>query len=265
MLFCMSRTGKTFKLSVHYALNMAFKLLVSGRYCTKKKGVTMTLDKLLTPELYAQVQQAIDTANAQVTDKTKQIRFVDLSEGGYVAKGKHDDKVNALSAQVTDLQSQIEQRNTDMADLQTKLTAAAADTGKLTEAQKALTDLQAKYDSDKAEWEKRTAEQTYDFMLREKSNGLKFSSPAAKRDFLAQAKGKNFKIEGENMYGYDEFLSQYDTDNPGAFIKDDPAPAADDSGEKPPQIVLPQGTQNPAADKNAFNFHFNGVRPMPEE
>lgn len=228
----------------------------------------MTLEQVLAPELYAQVQAAIDEANAKVTDKAKQIRFVDLSEGGYVAKGKHDDKVNALSTQVGDLQSQIEQRNKDMADLQAKLTAAQTDTGKLTEAQSALAALQAKYDGDKAEWEKKTAEQAYDFMLREKSGALKFSSPAAKRDFLAQAKSKNFKIDGEQMYGYDEFLTQYDTDNPGAFVKEEPKTPEDENtagGDKAPQIVLPQGTQGNTPDKNAFNFHFNGVRPTPQE
>lgn len=225
----------------------------------------MTLEQLLTPELYAQVQTAITEANAKETDKSKHIRFVDLGEGGYVARGKHDDKVSSLTAQVTELQSQIAQRDADMADLQTKLTAAQTDTGKLTEAQTALTALQEKYNSDKAEWESKSAAQAYEFMLREKSSGLKFSSPAAKRDFLRQAKEKNFKIEGDTMYGYDEYVSQYDTENPGAFIKDDPAAGAENGDENSPKIVLPQGQQQKAVDKNAFSFHFSGVRPEPKE
>ncbi len=45
----------------------------------------MTLKDLLSPELYAQVQAEIDKRNAGQEDKTKHVRFADLSEGGYVS------------------------------------------------------------------------------------------------------------------------------------------------------------------------------------
>ena len=43
----------------------------------------MKLEELLTPEVYEQVRAAIDKANEGQTDKTKHVRFADLSEGGF--------------------------------------------------------------------------------------------------------------------------------------------------------------------------------------
>ena len=45
----------------------------------------MKLNELRSPELYAQVQAEIDKVNAGQPDKTKHVRFADLSEGGYVS------------------------------------------------------------------------------------------------------------------------------------------------------------------------------------
>ena len=95
----------------------------------------MKLNELLSPELYAQVQAEIDKVNAGQPDKTKHVRFADLSEGGYVSVDKYNSQVNGLNQQVKDLQGQLTQRDTDISDLQGKLTAAQADATKLAEVQ----------------------------------------------------------------------------------------------------------------------------------
>ena len=46
----------------------------------------MKLEDLMSPEAYAQFKAAIDKANAGQPDKTKHVRFADLSEGGYVSR-----------------------------------------------------------------------------------------------------------------------------------------------------------------------------------
>ena len=112
----------------------------------------MKLNELLSPELYAQVKARIDEVNAGQTDKTKHVRFADLSEGGYVSVDKHNSQVNALTQQVTDLQGQITQRDNDITGLQSKLTAAQADATKLADVQTELSGLQAKYDTDQRTW-----------------------------------------------------------------------------------------------------------------
>lgn len=200
----------------------------------------MKLEDVLSPELYAQVKAAIDEHNAAETDKTKHVRFVDLSEGGYVSAEKYNAKITALSEMNEDLKGQITKRDADMNDLNARLTAAQTDAGKLAEAQTALSDLQTRYETERGEWESKAQRREYEFKVREKAGNLKFTSPAVKRDFISQAMAKNFATEGDNLLGYDEFVTQYTTDNPGAFAADAPAP----------QIVAPNGSYTPPGKKS---------------
>lgn len=210
----------------------------------------MKLNELLSPELYAQVQAEIDKANAGQTDKTKHVRFADLSEGGYVSVEKYNSQVNGLSQQVKDLQGQLTQRDTDISDLQGKLTEAQADATKLADVQTQLTGLQAKYNKDQQDWATKTAKQRKEFMVREKANGLKFSSAAAKRDFLGQANGKDFQLDGETLMGYEDFLSKYKAENPGALMEEEPPAPAPDPDPKQPKIVLPGTPGGPVHGKS---------------
>lgn len=211
-----------------------------------------------------------DQLSAKV--KEAKLNVVNIADGSYVSKAKFDDKVGTLQQQVTDLQGQITQRDTDITDLQTKLTAAQTDAGKLSDAQQQLVNMQTKYNTDKADWEKKAAKQAYEFMVREKANGMKFTSPAAKRDFVRQANGKDFKIDGDTLLGYDDFVTKYKAENPGAIAEDttdggNPNPdAGGNPDNKPnPAIVLPSGGAKGAPDQSAFGFHFQGVRPKPTE
>lgn len=208
----------------------------------------MKLNEMLSPELYAQVQAAIDKVNAGQTDKTKHVRFADLSEGGYVSVEKYNSQVNGLTQQVKDLQGQISQRDTDIADLNSKLTAAQGDAAKLADVQNQLNGLQTKYNDDQKAWSEKIAKQQKEFMVREKANGLQFTSPAAKRDFIGQANDKDFKLDGETLMGYEDFLTKYKDENPGAFVeekKDDPAPEP-----AKPNIVLPGSSGTPTHGKS---------------
>ena len=211
----------------------------------------MKLSEILSSELYAQVQAEIDKVNAGQADKTKHVRFADLSEGGYVSVDKFNAQVNGLNQQVKDLQGQLASRDTDITGLQEKLTAATADASKLVEVQQQLTGLQAKYTKDQKDWETKTTKQRKEFMLRERANGLKFTSEAAKRDFLGQANVKDFQLDGETLIGYNEFFDKYKAENPTAFVEEKPAdPPADPPAPKP-NIVLPGNSGGtPGANKS---------------
>ena len=211
----------------------------------------MKLSEILSPELYAQVQAEIDKVNAGQADKTKHVRFADLSEGGYVSVDNFNAQVNGLNQQVKDLQGQLASRDTDITGLQEKLTAATADASKLVEVQQQLTGLQAKYTKDQKDWETKTTKQRKEFMLRERANGLKFTSEAAKRDFLGQANVKDFQLDGETLIGYNEFFDKYKAENPTAFVEEKPAdPPADPPAPKP-NIVLPGNSGGtPGANKS---------------
>ncbi len=210
----------------------------------------MKLSDLLTPELFAQVQAEIDKANAGQPDKTKHIRFADLSEGGYVSVDKFNSQVNTLSQQVKELQAQIGQRDTDISGLRDKLTAAEADATKLKDVQTELSGLQSKYAADQKDWAAKTAKQRKEFMVREKANGLQFTSAAAKRDFLGQATGKDFQLDGETLMGYEDFLTKYKAENPGAFVEETPPAPAPAPAQPKPNIVLPGTPGTPAASKS---------------
>ena len=202
----------------------------------------------------------------QIVEKAKaaKINAVNLADGGYVSKDKFDDKVTALTQQVTDLQGQITQRDTDMADLQGKLTAAQTDAAKLGEVSQSFTDLKTKYDTDKQSYEQKLAQQSYEFMVREKANGLQFSSSAARKAFIQEANSKGFKVDGESLLGFDDFLAKYKADDPGAFKADAPADGGNEPKPPKPDIVLPPTGKPNGGSSDLFHFTFNGVRPAPK-
>lgn len=93
----------------------------------------MKLEELLGEELYKQVKEKIDAANANEPDKLKHIRYTDLSEGEYVSKGKYDTAV----AEKNNLAGQVKTLNTTIGDLKKD----NADNEML---QNTITDLQTK-------------------------------------------------------------------------------------------------------------------------
>lgn len=175
------------------------------------------------------------------------LNVVNIADGSYVSRNKFDDTVNGLKSQVTDLQGQIAQRDTDLAGLNKQLTAAQADAGQLAEAQKQLSALQSKYDKDSKAWEAKNAQQAYEYAVRSKAGELKFTSAAAKKDFIREAIAQGFKMDGDTLMGYTDFVAKYQENDPGAFVKE--TPAADPKPADPtPTIVLP-GKSNPNPHK----------------
>lgn len=176
-------------------------------------------------------------AELEAAVKEHKLNLVNLSEGGYVSKNKYDDTVNGLKGQITDLQGRLTSRDTDLTSLRDQLAAAQADAGKLGSIQQSLTDLQNKYNTEKTDYENRLTRQNYEFMVRERANGLHFSSTAAKKAFIQEAIGKEFKVDGDSLLGYEDFVTKYKADDPSAFATEKPEPTPE---PKPtPTVVLP--------------------------
>lgn len=178
------------------------------------------------------------------------------------AKNGTAQQISSLTQQVTDLQAQMAQRDTDMQSLQEQLTAAQTDAGKLSEAQEALTQLQGKYAADQKKWDEKIAKQAYEFAIREATGKLKFTSAAAQRDFVREATAKKLAMENGALMGFDDFAAAYRAANPGAMVEEQPAESEPDTK---PQLVLPTTPQTPAASGEGFHFGFLGVRPKPTE
>ena len=147
-------------------------------------------------------------------------------------------KSETLSEQITALNEQIKQRDADIKELGEKLTAAQADAGKLTDALTALKDLQAKYAADQKAWDEQKAAQAYEFAVKTKAGELKFSSNAAKNDFIRSAMEKKMQLDGDKILGFDDFAKAYRDADPSAFISDEPA--------KPQPTITVPGKSTPA-------------------
>ena len=190
----------------------------------------------LTPEQIRQIQQqaGADTQAARDSEKSK-----------------YESQIAQYQGQVTDLQGQLTQRDTDLTGLQTQLAAVQADAGKLTEYQQQLTTLQNNYDREKKAWETKTAQQKREYAIKARAAEIKFSSASAKRAFIHDAiKAASIKLDGDDLLNYGEFVEQYKTSDPGAFIQEQAAkePEPQPEPQPQPQIVLP-GKSTPAKKK----------------
>lgn len=146
--------------------------------------------------------------------------------------GSAKSKTDALTEQINALNEQIKARDADMTALREKLTAAQADAGKLADAQTALTNLQEKYAADQKAWDAQKAAQAYEFAVKSKAGELRFSSNAARNDFIRSALEKKMQLDGDRILGFDDFAKAYREADPSAFAADEPSAPT-------PTITLP--------------------------
>ena len=145
-------------------------------------------------------------------------KFTDLSEGKYVSKSKYDDDIGAKDSSIEQLNATITQRDTDLADLQTKLNEAGTDATKLSELQSSFDTLQTKYAEDVKASEQKLADQKYEFAVKEYANGKEFTSQAAKRDFVRSMLSEKLKMKNDAIIGADDFATAYAGENADAFV-----------------------------------------------
>ena len=148
----------------------------------------------------------------------------------------------------------IAQRDTDLATLQEKLKNAGADADKLSNLQTDFDNLQQTYNTAKADYEKQLAKQAYDFAIRENVANLKFSSNSAKKAFIADITAKNLSMENGKILGFDDFVNAYKEQDAGAFVVDDDTEA----GKPKPTF---SGKTTPTPDEPTPE-HENKDRPL---
>lgn len=198
---------------------------------------------------YDQFKQLATESNA---------KFVDLSEGAYVAKQKYTDDLNVRDTRINDLDTTLKTRDTDLANLRQQLQDAGNDAEKLGELNTKFSDLQKQYDNDTKAYEKQLKDQAYKFAVTDFANQQKFSSQAAKRDFISTMLAKNLQMENDNLVGATDFMMAYANENSDAFIKET---KVEESTSTKPHFV--DATNNGSTQETAmdpFNFNFVGVR-----
>lgn len=186
-------------------------------------------------------------------------KFVDLSEGAYYSKAKHEDELAAKDKQIETLNTTIKTRDTDLSELKTKLEEAGTDAEKLTALTSEFDGLKSKYDSDIQSYKAQLKKQSYEFAVKEFANTQKFSSQAAKRDFVQSMIAKELKMDKDTILGADDFVKVYQEANSDAFVVDTP-PAPPEETPKPSFGQPTPPTPSPEQDEFSKLFSFDGVR-----
>ena len=222
------------------------------------KGAIMTIKELFDKAeggtlTWEQFQSAMGNA-----------KFVDLSEGNYVSKRKYDDDLASKDTQITKLNETISTRDKDLAGLKEQLTSAGTDAQKLADLTGEFDSLKTKYDADTKAFKSQLRKQAYEFAVKDFASGKKFTSNAAKRDFIQSMIAKDLKFENDKIIGADDFVQMYSQENADAFVVDT-TPTPQPQEPQRPQFVSPtQGSEPQPQEQNAFlnAFHFMGVRPV---
>lgn len=192
--------------------------------------------------------------------KGKGFNLVDLSKGDYISKNKYNDDIQAKESTIGELTDTIKTREKDIKDIKKQLNDASTDSEKLGNLQTQLDDLQTKYTEDTKAFEERLSKQAYEFAAKEFAGTQKFTSKAAKREFINALIAEGLKMDGDKILDANDFVKTYKADNEDSFVKEekktDPQPPA-------PQFASSTGNKEPdkKTGESQFNFTFTGVRP----
>ena len=193
-------------------------------------------------------------------------KFVDLTEGNYVAKQKYTDDLAARDTRITTLDDTLKARDADLANLRQQLESAGNDATKLGELNTQFANLQSKYDRDTKAYQKQLQAQAYQFAVKSFANEQAFTSAAARRAFARAMTEKNLQMENDTIIGATDFLTAYKAENADSFVTAPATPPVTEPVVTKPHFVdtvQPQG--NPTAGENPFlsAFNFAGVRAHP--
>lgn len=190
-------------------------------------------------------------------------KFTDLTEGKYVSNAKYTDEINALNGRIDTLNETIGLRDKDLSSLQVQLEAAGTDAQKLTDLTAQFSELQSRYEGETKAYQQQLAEQAYDFAIKEFANSKKFTSNAAKRDFIGAMKAKNLSMENGKIIGADDFVTIYSAENSDAFAVETPAQPEPAPEPAKPHFSAPTGG-TPAPAKMSLTELMKAKNDNPE-
>lgn len=216
-------------------------------------------------EIFDKATGPIDYATFEKLMSENGSKFTDLSEGKYVSKDKFDNEVSSKESTIAKLNETLKERDKDLKNLNTQLQEAGTDSEKLAELQTQFGNLQTQYKADTENYKTQLSKQAYEFAVKEFASGKKFTSNAAKRDFINSMIAKELKMEGDKILGADDFVTAYSTDNADAFVVEKPTESTQPTQPLPTfsKTVNPNTQQPQTNGDNPFGFHFSQVRPRP--
>lgn len=133
-----------------------------------------------------------------------------INDGAYIPKAKFD----SLNETKKDLEAQLRETNDKVQEL-SKVNAE--------ELQSKLDELQQKYDNDLKEANDKYDAREYEYKLKDYIKAEKFSSKSSQKAYYEELLNKHLEFDEEgNLKGYDAYKTEYQENDPGAFIKEEP-------------------------------------------
>lgn len=201
-------------------------------------------------------------------DKKKE--FEKLVEENYktvseleVVRNNLDNMTQERDALKTRYNTDIQQRDKDLADLQEKLKKAGTDSNKLQSTLDELEELKTTYANEKKQYQEQLDKQKYEFAVKEKVSTLKFTSNAAKKAFIQDVIAEGLKMKDDDLLGFDDFVTKYKAEDAGVFVEDnDDGDNKDDKSGTKPQFSTKQDNKNLNQDKDKEDKDEPKERPL---
>lgn len=211
----------------------------------------------------------LDKFGLKIPDDKKK-EFEKLVEENYktvseleVVRNNLDNMTQERDALKTKYDTDIQQRDKDLADLQEKLKKAGTDSDKLQTTLDELEELKTTYANEKKQYQEQLDKQKYEFAVKEKVSTLKFTSNAAKKAFIQDVIAEGLKMKDDDLLGFDDFVIKYKEEDAGVFVEDnDGGGNKDDKPGTKPQFSTKQDNKNLNQDKDKEDKDEPKERPL---
>lgn len=167
------------------------------------------------------------------------VKLVNLKDGGYVGK----DKFDAMQTERDTFRTQLETANTTIQSYKDMDIDGIKQSAK---------DWETKYNADTQMLRDKLADMEYGHTVETAVAGLKFTSAAAKKAFVADLTAKKLTVQDGKLLGLDDFVNAYKQSDPSAFASESPVP----------QFVKPSTPQQRTADGQAEVDAFYANNPF---
>lgn len=140
--------------------------------------------------------------------------------------GREKQKADQAKEDLSTVRQQLADREKDIEALQKS-------NGDVTEMQKQLNELQAKYDKDTGDYKTQLSDRDYADAMRKavSEKGIRFSSKAAEKAYYADLKAKQLELKDGALVGFEDWHKSQAEADPSAF----------QSGKPTPRITSPTG------------------------
>lgn len=145
--------------------------------------------------------------------------------GKFITESK--EKAVELQNEIIELKKGVSEKDTKISELETKVSDIETVNTKLTE-------LQTKYDTDTTNLKDQLSSKDYEYKVKEKVSGLKFTSESAKKLFINDLLTNKLEMENEDIKGFDDYVKTFKETDPSAFESNQKKPVfAGKTGNEP--------------------------------